>query len=146
MSDEWKFPISTERLVAVLKYRGLDAEALLVAQQKNIKTFVEAQESFAKGIEKLVETQGGLVRTSVSRASEAIPELVRQRTLQGLAQAQLEYQREAAAAALTGLQEIAQLIWDQQRSALDLISRAFAPPATEDAAADADPPAKPPGT
>jgi hypothetical protein len=124
MNDDWKFPISTERLVAVLKYRGLDAEALLVAQQKNIKAFVDAQENFTRGIEKLVEMQGGLVRS----ASEALPEMAKQRTLQGLAQTQLEYQRQAAAAALTSLQQIAELIWDQQRTAFSLFSNTLPAP------------------
>ena len=127
MNDDWKFPISTERLVAVLKYRGLDAEALLVAQQKNIKAFVDAQENFTRGIEKLVETQGGMVRS----ASEALPEMAKQRTLQGLAQTQLEYQRQAAAAALTSLQQIAELIWDQQRTAFNLFSNTLPKPAAD---------------
>lgn len=127
MNDDWKFPISTERLVAVLKYRGLDAEALLVAQQKNIKAFVDAQENFTRGIEKLVETHGGMVRS----ASEALPEMAKQRSLQGLAQTQLEYQRQAAAAALTTLQQIAELIWDQQKTAFNLFSNTLPKPAAE---------------
>ena len=82
--EDWKFPISSDRLVAILKYRGMDAEALIVAQQRNIRSFVEAQESFAKGIEQLVDAQSGMLRGSVDRVSEVLPELAKQRSLQDM--------------------------------------------------------------
>jgi len=121
--EDWKFPISSDRLVAILKYRGMDAEALIVAQQRNIRSFVEAQESFTKGIEQLVDAQTGMLRGSVDRVSEVLPELAKQRSLQGLAEAQLDYQRKAAEAALTNLQQMTQMIWQQQRSAFELMNQ-----------------------
>ncbi len=121
--EDWKFPISSDRLVAILKYRGMDAEALIVAQQRNIRSFVEAQESFAKGIEQLVDAQSGMLRGSVDRVSEVLPELAKQRSLQDMAEVQLDYQRKAAEAALTNLQQMTQMIWRQQRSAFELMNQ-----------------------
>jgi phasin family protein len=125
MDDVFKFPIPIERMVAVLRYRGLDAEALILAQQHNIRSFVDAQESFVKGMEQLIETQGGMVRDTVSRATEVLPEMAKQRSIQGLAQAQLDYQRKAAEAAMENLQQIAQLMWTQQRNVMNIFTQSF---------------------
>jgi hypothetical protein len=121
--DKDTSPMPIERLIGILKYRGMDAEALLLAQQRNIRTFVDAQEAFARGIEGIAGAQADMVQKSVERASEAIPELAKHKTLQGLAQAQLEYQREAATAAMQNLQQMSDLVWNYQRSTFDLVNR-----------------------
>lgn len=116
-------PMPIERLIGILKYRGMDAEALLLAQQKNIRTFVEAQESFAKQIETIAGAQADMVQRTVEQASGVLPELAKQKTLQGMAQAQLDYQRQAAESALQNLRQMSDLVWSYQRSTFDLVNR-----------------------
>ena len=116
-------PMPVERLIGILKSRGMDAEALLLAQQKNIRTFVEAQENFAKQIESIAGAQADMVQRTVEQASEALPELAKQKTLQGMAQAQLDYQRQAAESALQNLRQMSDLVWSYQRSTFDLVNR-----------------------
>ena len=61
-----------DRMIAVLRYRGLNAEALVAAQRRNLESFLAASESVANGMQSITDKQIGLFRTGLSQAMEHI--------------------------------------------------------------------------
>jgi len=57
-----------DRMIAVLRYRGLNAEAMVAAQRRNLESFLDASESVAHGMQTVTDKQMALVRQSLSEA------------------------------------------------------------------------------
>jgi hypothetical protein len=117
--------IPAERLIAILKYRGMDGEALMVAQRKSLQAFIDASGLVAKGMEAIAQRNATLVRDAVGRVAERLPELARQRTLDEVARMNLDNSRDDLAAEVQGFQEMAELVWKCNRDAFDLINRSL---------------------
>jgi len=115
--------IPAERLIAILKYRGMDSEALLVAQQRNIKALIEASDVVARGMEEIASRQADMVRDAVGRASDAMPDLAKRRSLEDMTRTQLDYARASMESALTNFQQITELVWKCNRDTYELLNR-----------------------
>jgi hypothetical protein len=59
-----------DRMIAVLRYRGLNAEALIAAQRRNLESFLAASESVAHGMQSITDKQMGLFRSGLTQAME----------------------------------------------------------------------------
>lgn len=57
-----------DRMIAVLRYRGLNAEAMVAAQRRNLESFLNASESVAHGMQTVTDKQMSLVRKSLTDA------------------------------------------------------------------------------
>jgi len=117
--------IPAERLIAILKYRGMDGEALLVAQHKSLKAMIDASGVVAKGMEEIANRHATLLQSAVSRAAGVLPELARQRTLDDMARSNLDFSREAMATTLNEFQQMAELVWKCNRDAFELVNRSL---------------------
>jgi phasin family protein len=117
--------IPAERMIAILRYRGMDGEALLVAQHKSLKAMVDASGIVAKGMEEIASRHAAMLQAAMSRAAGVLPEMARQRTLDDLARNNLDYSRETMAATLTNFQQMAELVWKCNRDAFDLVNRSL---------------------
>ena len=115
--------IPAERLIAILKYRGMDSEALLVAQQRNIKALMEASDVVSRGMEEIAARQADMVRDAMGRATEVMPDLAKRRTLEELTRTQLDYARSSIESALTNFQQITELVWKCNRDTYELLNR-----------------------
>ncbi|HUN52471.1 MAG TPA: phasin family protein [Candidatus Sulfotelmatobacter sp.] len=117
--------IPAERMIAILRYRGMDGEALLVAQHKSLKAMVEASSIVAKGMEEIASRHTSMLQNAVSRAAGVLPEMAKQRTLDDVARNNLDYSRETMAATLSNFQEMAELVWKCNRDAFELVNRSL---------------------
>jgi hypothetical protein len=117
--------IPAERMIAVLKYRGMDGEAMLVAQKKSLKALVDASNVVAKGVEEMASRHAAMMQGAISRAANALPDLTKQRTLDEMARRNLDYSREQMEATLTNFQQMAELVWKCNRDAFDLVNRSL---------------------
>lgn len=118
-------PIPLERWAAVLKYRGLDSEAMVVAQKRNLKSLLDASQVVAKGLEDLASRNAGLLRQHIERASDVLPNLSKTRTLDEVAREQLDFSKDTLETAINGYQELTDLLWKCNRQAVDMISRSM---------------------
>lgn len=123
MSNEFRAEIPLERWVAILKYRGMDTEALVVAQKRNLQTLIEASDLVARGMEELANRQASMVRNQLTRAVDVIPTLGDHKSLNDIAQQHLDYSRSTVEAALSGFQELSEMVWKTNRDAFDLVNR-----------------------
>jgi len=124
MNDNSMKPeIPFERWIAILKYRGMDTEALVVAQKRNLQTLVETSGMVARGMEELAARQAQIVREQVDRAVAAMPQPGRHKTLNDMATAGFDFQRQSVEAALSGFQQLTDLVWKTNRDAFDKINR-----------------------
>ncbi len=124
--DDDASAISAERWIAILRYRGMDAEALLVAQRRNLKALMQASEVVAKGLDEATGRHAGLMRQSLGRLRAAMPEVgAPQGNLEDLARQQLDYSRQTVETALTHFQELGDLVWRCNREAYERINRSL---------------------
>lgn len=117
--------IPLDRLVAVLRYRGMDSEAMVVAQKRNLQSLMDASELVAKGLEELASCNATLLREQMVRASDILPNFSKSRTLDEVAREQIDFSRETVEAAVNGFQELTDLMWKCNRQAVNMINRSM---------------------
>lgn len=61
-----------ERMIAVLRYRGLNAEAMVAAQRRNLESLLEASETVAHGMQSITDKQMAMMRQGLSSAMSGI--------------------------------------------------------------------------
>lgn len=123
--SEGKSDLPLDRWIAVLKYRGMDTEALIMAQRRNLQTLAEATDLVARGIKDLAAAQANLMRDQIDRASEVLPTMTRQRTLDEMAREQIDYSRGTMNAAIAGFQELSEMLWQCNRQAVEVLNRSL---------------------
>ncbi|MCW5752657.1 MAG: phasin family protein [Alphaproteobacteria bacterium] len=124
-ANDGKSELPLDRWIAVLKYRGMDTEALIMAQRRNLQTLSEATDLVARGIKELAAAQANLMREQIDRASEALPGMTRQRTLDEMAREQIDFSRGTMNAAIAGFQELSEMLWQCNRQAVEVLNRSL---------------------
>ncbi len=112
-----------ERMIAVLRYRGLDAEAMRLAQQRQIDTMREAGDILARTMQDIGERQSTLMKETMERVLGSIPGKSTDGNFAELTARQAEMSREQIDASLAAFKSIAEMMWTCGRSALDLMNR-----------------------
>ncbi len=112
-----------ERMIAVLRYRGLDAEAMRLAQQRQIDTMREAGDILTRTMQDIGERQTALMKETMDRVLGAMPNKAADGNLVELTARQAEMSREQIDASLAAFKSIAEMMWTCGRSALDLVNR-----------------------
>lgn len=115
-----------ERMIAVLRYRGLDAEAVRVAQERQLATLRETAELMSRTMQEIGSRQAALMRDTVERMVGSIPGATGDASLADLTRRQMEASREQVEAQLAAFRAIADLMWDCGRNAFDLLNRTMA--------------------
>lgn len=115
-----------ERMIAVLRYRGLDAEAMRVAQERQLAILREAAELMSRTMQEIGVRQATLMRETVERMVGSIPGADGEASMADLTRRQMEASREQVEAQLAAFRAIADLMWDCGSSAFQLMSRTMA--------------------
>lgn len=109
MSDQFKMP-------------GLDAQALVEYQKRNLEAFTSANKIAMEGVQALVRRQAEIVRKSVEDASKALAELNAAETPQDKIAKQAELAKEAYEAAVANMRELTEMASKSNGEAADLLS------------------------
>jgi phasin family protein len=117
--------IPAERMIAILKYRGMDGEALMLAQHKSLQAMVDASGIVARGMEEIAGRHAAMLQKAMSRAAGVLPDLAKQRTLDELTRNNLDFSRETISETLSNFQQMAELVWKCNRDAFDLVNRSL---------------------
>lgn len=115
-----------ERMIAVLRYRGLDAEAMRVAHEKQLATLREAAELMARTMQEIGSRQATLMQETMQRMVGGMPGANGEASAADLTRRQMAASREQIDAQLAAFRAIADLMWDCGRSAFDLMNRTMA--------------------
>ena len=115
-----------ERVIAVLRYRGLDAEAMQLAQARQLATMRETAEMLSKTMQEIGARQAALLRDTMERVADSIPRAAGDASVAGLARRQMEASREQVEASVAAFRAIAGLMWDCGRNACELMNRTMA--------------------
>jgi hypothetical protein len=115
-----------ERMIAVLRYRGLDAEAMRLAQARQLAAMREAAEMLSKTMQEIGERQATLLRETMERMTGSLPGANADASVTDLTRRQLEASREQLEASAAAFRAIAGLMWDCGRNAFELMNRSLA--------------------
>lgn len=112
-----------ERMIAVLRYRGLDAEAMRLAQERQLATLREAAELLSKTAQEISNRQAELMRETMRRMVGSMPGANGDASVTELTRRQIDTSREQIEASVATFRAVTDLIWDCGRNTLDLMNR-----------------------
>lgn len=104
------------------KLPGVDAQALVAYQKRNLEAFASANKIALEGAQAVIRRQAEIVRKSVEDASNALAELNAAQTPQDKLVKQAELAQEAYEAAVANLQELAEMASKSNGEAASLLS------------------------
>ena len=104
------------------KLPGLDAQALVEYQKRNLEAFASANKIALEGFQAVIRRQAEIVRKNVEDASKALSELNAAETPQDKLVKQVELAQEAYEAAVANLKELTEMANKSNGEAANLIS------------------------
>lgn len=121
LAEQWeKFDFT--KAADQFKFPGLDAQALVEYQKRNIEAFASANKVALEGAQAVFRRQAEILRQSVEETSKAIAELNAAGTPQDKIVKQAELAKDAYEAALTNLRELSAMASKSNGEAAELIS------------------------
>lgn len=119
--EQWeKFDFA--KVADQFKVPGLDAQALVDYQKRNLEAFASANKIALEGAQAVMRRQAEIVRKGVEDASKALSELNSAETPQDKLVKQVELAKQAYEGALANLQELAEIASKSNGEAANLLS------------------------
>jgi phasin family protein len=104
------------------KLPGVDAQALVEYQKRNLEAFASANKIALEGFQAVIRRQAEIVRKGVEDASKALSDLNAAETPQDKLVKQVELAQEAYEAAIANLKELTEMASKSNGEAANLIS------------------------
>jgi phasin family protein len=121
VAEQWeKFDFT--KVADQFKLPGLDAQALVEYQKRNLEAFASANKIALEGAQAVIRRQAEIVRKGVEDASKALSELNAAETPQDKFAKQAELAKEAYEAAVANLRELTEMASKSQGEAAELLS------------------------
>ena len=102
---------------------GVDVQAVVSAQKKNVEALTAANQLAAEGFQALAKRQTEIIRQSVEATTAAMRDLIGQGSPEEKAARQTEFAQEAFQRAIAHSRELADMVQKAQSEALDVINR-----------------------
>lgn len=119
--DFSKFDFS--KLLSEAKIPGLDMEAAMAAQQKNIKALTDANQAAVQGLQAIAQRQAEILSQSINEVSSIAQQLSSAGNVQELATKQADLARTAFEHALANARELAELVSKSNTEAFAIINK-----------------------
>jgi phasin family protein len=120
-TEQWeKFDFA--KVADQFKVPGLDAQALVEYQKRNLEAFASANKIALEGAQAVIRRQAEIVRKGVEDASKALSDLNAAETPQDKLLKQAELAKEAYEAAIANLQELTEMASKSNGEAANLLS------------------------
>jgi len=121
LAEQWeKFDFA--KVADQFKLPGLDAQALVDYQKRNLEAVASANKIALEGAQAVIRRQAEIVRKSVEDASKALSELNAAETPQDKLVKQVELAKQAYEAAVANLQELTEIASKSNGEAAGLLS------------------------
>jgi phasin family protein len=119
--DASKFDLS--KLVADLKVPGLDTQALLDAQRKNLEALTQANRLAVEGMQAVAKRQAEILAQAMSEGQKAAAELRGSSGPRELTAKQAELAKEAFEKAIANMRELADMVSKSNNEAFTAINQ-----------------------
>jgi len=119
--DPAKFTDFTKSL-ADFKVPGVDMEALLVAQRRNVEALTAANQLAAEGFQAVLRRQAEIMRQSMEEASSVLRDVMTAGTPEDKVAKQTELVQAAFEKAVANMKEMAEMVAKANTEAADVIS------------------------
>ncbi len=122
--DFSNFDIS--QMVGDLKVPGVDVEAILAAQRKNIEALTQANQLAVQGMQAVAKRQAEILSQSMTEVQAAAQELSKAGDAKTMTAKQAELVKSAFEKALANMRELAEMVASSNTEAFDVINKRFA--------------------
>jgi len=116
-----EFDIS--KVLGEYKVPGVDVEAMMAAQRKNIEAVTAANQLAIEGLQAVIRRQAEIVRASVEEASSYVNQVVAAGTPEEKAAKQAELVKAAFEKSLANARELAELVAKSNNEAAEVLSK-----------------------
>lgn len=111
------------KVLGDFKVPGLDVDAILASQRKNIEAVTTANQLAIEGLQAVLRRQAEIVRASVEEAGSYVNQVVAAGTPEEKAAKQAELVKVAFEKALSNVKELAELVAKSNTEAADVLSK-----------------------
>lgn len=111
------------KLMADFKIPGLDVEALVAAQRRNVEALTQANQLAVEGMQAIARRQSEILRQTMEEASRSMRDLFEQGPPEDKLAKQTELAKVAMEKALANMRELAEMVSKSNREAFDVINR-----------------------
>jgi len=116
-----EFDIS--KTLSDFKVPGMDVEAMMAAQRKNIEAITAANQLAMEGMQAVIRRQAEILRASMEEASGYVNQVIAAGTPEEKAAKQAELMKAAFEKALSNARELAELLAKSNSEAAEVISK-----------------------
>ena len=123
--SENPFKFDAKNLFSDFKVPGVDVEALIASQQKNIEALIQANKLAADGVKAVFTRQAEIIRQTIEETNAAVKSLAEPGTPQDKVVRQTEIAKEAFERSLVNARELSELFGKSSEDAFQLLNTRF---------------------
>lgn len=121
MAEMFKMPTDMNKMFEGMKVPGMDTQALVELQQKNMEAFVEANKAAAAGYQEVFKAQFSMVEETMAALQKQVSEMkMDQMTTEGYGR-QIELMKESFEKALGSLTELSETAQKANTEAFEIM-------------------------
>lgn len=106
-----------------MKVPGVDWEAVMASQQKNISALTEANQRLFDGTQAVMQQQAGILQKSMAELTAASQDMMKEGDPQAGAKKRFELAKSSFEAAVANMQELADVAGKSNGEALEIINK-----------------------
>ena len=122
---EQLFDFDISKYLGDFKVPGIDVEALVGAQRKNIDALTQANKLAYEGLQAVVKRQAEILRQTLDEVSQVCKDLTEPGSPQEKAAKQADLAKEAFERSLANLRELSEMVSKSNSEAFELLTRRF---------------------
>lgn len=115
--------IDFPKMMADFKMPGIDAEALMNAQQKNIEAITNANQLAAEGMQAIGKRQAELFQQAIEEAQKSLGDLMAQGAPEERVAKQAETVKTSIERTVSNIREISEMLAKSNQEAFDVINK-----------------------
>lgn len=119
--DPSKF-MDLSKLMSDYRLPGMDVEAMLAAQRRNVEALTAANQLAVEGVQAVLRRQGEILRQSLEEASSMMSELMAAGTPEDKVAKQAELVKGAFEKAIANMKEMAEMVAKSNSEAAEVLS------------------------
>ncbi len=115
--------IDASKLMGDFKMPGVDVEAVVASQRRNLEALSEANKLAVEGMQAVAKRQSEIFRQMMEEASQAMRDMMAAGSPEDKASRQTELVKEAFKRAIGNMRELAEMVSKSQSEAFDVINK-----------------------
>jgi len=119
------FETDVSKLFAGFPFAGLDVEAVMASQRKNLEAITQANQLAVQGFQELAKRQVEFARSAMDEATTLVRDWAGTGTAEERLQKQAAFAKQALEKSVSGTREIVELAGKTQTEAFDVLNKRF---------------------